>query len=365
MSSLECPICMERYNTGNRQCFLVCSQGHCVCQGCRGGLQSCPVCRGPLLPGGGFVNRLVSGIADEMDKETGDKAPLSPPQSKPTARGSPVSEAEQVKLKVQSKAGMRSFLVRSTISMEGILRTLREEYGPFDRITYEDGEGDLVSLESDDDLALAFDYYRGHLAAQGKGLRLTVIGERASPLAAPLSFCSDGHGHHSDLELSSEGRVARKTSGLSTYSSAQVQGIAVALGGEGHVTLRILRCENTCVGVLPQSHAPLKKSGLGWPGSTCFPEGIGLDSLWVVWRNGAFDRRCRAGFQAGDEVTIQVDRRPQAMAQENSLGRVKFLVNRSVVAGPFALMFPDNAVFVVTLEYVGEALEILSQGGND
>ena len=43
----ECPVCFERF-TGESQVFQ-CQQGHFVCGTCRPRVQSCPVCRGPMM----------------------------------------------------------------------------------------------------------------------------------------------------------------------------------------------------------------------------------------------------------------------------------------------------------------------------
>merc|ERR1712062_922951 len=43
----ECPVCYERF-TGQSQVFQ-CQQGHFVCGTCRPRVQTCPVCRGPMM----------------------------------------------------------------------------------------------------------------------------------------------------------------------------------------------------------------------------------------------------------------------------------------------------------------------------
>lgn len=64
----ECPICYEPYSN-DRKCYLVCANGHSLCELCkapstRGG--ECPICRGPCPAEGGYVNRGVMDIVDAI-----------------------------------------------------------------------------------------------------------------------------------------------------------------------------------------------------------------------------------------------------------------------------------------------------------
>ena len=50
---MECPLCLESYNTTDQKCMIICSEGHSMCRNCRENMvgKKCPSCRNQLLPG--------------------------------------------------------------------------------------------------------------------------------------------------------------------------------------------------------------------------------------------------------------------------------------------------------------------------
>ena len=79
----ECPVCLSEY-THDSKCYLICSNGHSLCEPCKGSSTregKCPVCRGPCLAEGGFVNRAVMDVVDAIALLNGAPASACSPMS--------------------------------------------------------------------------------------------------------------------------------------------------------------------------------------------------------------------------------------------------------------------------------------------
>lgn len=69
---MQCPVCLERFNTGDRQPFDACINRHCYCGRClellltQSKVAKCPECRVPILRKSIALNRAARGIIQEI-----------------------------------------------------------------------------------------------------------------------------------------------------------------------------------------------------------------------------------------------------------------------------------------------------------
>jgi len=85
----------------------------------------------------------------------------------------------EIRMKVKCGVEVRVLTVMATTSYSHLLKTLTQDYGAIDSMTYEDADGDTVSIRSAHDLTQAFDHYLERLQDRGLPLRLSIV--RALP----------------------------------------------------------------------------------------------------------------------------------------------------------------------------------------
>ena len=74
----QCPVCLSEYDA-DRRCYLICSNGHSLCEPCKEPSTregKCPLCKAPCLIDGGYVNRAVMDVVDAITSLTSVPATL-------------------------------------------------------------------------------------------------------------------------------------------------------------------------------------------------------------------------------------------------------------------------------------------------
>ena len=82
-------------------------------------------------------------------------------------------ESSEIKLKIKCGPEVRVLTVTSTTSYNHLMKTLKMDYGELESMTYEDTDGDTISIRNQHDLTQAFDYYLEHL--EGSTLRVCIV----------------------------------------------------------------------------------------------------------------------------------------------------------------------------------------------
>eukprot|EP00667_Euglena_gracilis_P005332 EG_transcript_5366 len=129
-------------------------------------------------------------------------------------------EQQEVKMKIKCGSEVRVLTVVATINYAHLLKTLQGDYGDIESITYEDAEGDTLSIRSQHDLTQAFDYYLEYLQDKGTALRLSVV---------KADFVRDGSdvpikGKRQGKRRSDAGLTDRKKNGGIVFPSREGRG---------------------------------------------------------------------------------------------------------------------------------------------
>ena len=148
------------------------------------------------------------------------------------------------------------------------------------------------------------------------------------------------------------------------FASVRVVPHCVAVGQQRALTVQLQgQPGGVAIGVLPVGHPNLSSDGLCLPGDSgsalsigcswyTYPDGSG----GYFWHGGKY-RDAPIGFVSGDEVRAVVDRR-----SGSGNGVVRFYRNGKALAEaePLPIVFPEEAVFVVSFGFAGGGVKILS-----
>ena len=147
------------------------------------------------------------------------------------------------------------------------------------------------------------------------------------------------------------------------YASVRVVPHCVAVGQQRALTVQLQgQPGGVAIGVLPVEHLNLSSKDLFLPGDSRSALSIGCswytnsDGIGCFWHGGNI-RDAPVGFGSGVEVRAVVDRR-----RGSGNGVVWFYRNGKALAEaePLPIVFPEEAVFVVSFGFAGGGVKILS-----